>query len=148
MSLNHLWDSILQFLEMGEERFSLEQITDEFNSKATSYGGETVSIRRTLTCDLVLPAWPILGDACILPVEDFIIPELRDNFIDPYHCLFPGDERPKVPPKSKVHASDSEWYALVKGGSGAKYFRRVHLIKFLRTRMVILCSMVPWELIR
>ena len=45
----------------------------------TPYGGEIVSVRRTLTCDLVLPAWPKLGEACVLPVEDFMIPELRDD---------------------------------------------------------------------
>ena len=31
MSLTHLWDSILQFLEFGDEEFSLEEITDELN---------------------------------------------------------------------------------------------------------------------
>ena len=33
MSLNHLWDSILHFLEFGDEEFSLEGIIDELNSE-------------------------------------------------------------------------------------------------------------------
>ena len=49
-------------------------------------------------------------------MEDFITPELRDDLLDPYRCLPPEGEWPKVSPKSKVHASDSEWYALVKEG--------------------------------
>ena len=122
MSLNHLWDSILQFLEFGDEEFSLEKIIDELNSKVTSYGGEIVSVRRTLICDLVLPVWPKLGEACVLPVEDFIIHELRDDLLDPYRCLLPEEGWPKVPPKSKVHATDSEWYALVKEGVGRNIF--------------------------
>ena len=47
MSLNHLWDSILQFLEFANEEFSLEKISDELNSKVTSYGGVIVSVRRS-----------------------------------------------------------------------------------------------------
>ena len=62
-------------------------------SKVTSCGGEIVSIRRTLICELVLPAWPKLGEACVLPVEDLIIPELRDDFSDPYRCLLPEGGR-------------------------------------------------------
>ena len=85
-------------------------------NKVTSYGGEIVSVRRTLICDLVLPAWPMLGEAFVLLVEDFITHELRDDLLDPYRCLLPDEEWPKVPPKSKVHATDSEWYALVKEG--------------------------------
>ena len=56
MSLDHLWDSILHFLESGDEEFSLEGIIDELNSKVTSYGGVMVSVRRALICELVLPA--------------------------------------------------------------------------------------------
>ena len=125
MSLTHLWDSILQFLEFGDEEFSLEKITDELNSKVTSYGGEIVSVRRNLICDLVLPAWPKLGEACVLPIEDFVTQELRDDLLDPYRCLLPEDEWPKVPPKSKVHATDSEWYALVKEGVERKIFGEI-----------------------
>ena len=95
MSINHLWDSILQFLGIGDESFSLEKMIDELNSKVTSYGGEIVSLRRTLICDLVLPAWPKLGEACVIPVEDFIIPELRDDLLESYRRLFPEDEWPK-----------------------------------------------------
>ena len=36
--------------------------------------------------------------------------------------LLPEEEWPKVPPKSKVHATDSEWYALVKEGVERKIF--------------------------
>ena len=125
MLFNHLWDSILQFLEIRDESFSLEKIIVEPNCKVTSYGGEIVAIRRTLICDLILPAWPKLGEACVLPVEDLITLGLHDDLLDPYRCLLPEDEWPKVPPKSKAHASDSEWYALVKEGVERKMFGEI-----------------------
>ena len=56
------------------------------------------------------------------PVEDFITLELRNDLLDPYRCLPPEEERPKVPPKSKVHATDSAWYVLVKEGVERKIF--------------------------
>ena len=98
----------------------------------TPHGGEIVSVRRNLICDLVLPAWPKLGEACVLPVEDFIIHGLRDDLLDPYRCLFLEAEWPKVPPKSKVHATDSEWYALVKEGVERNIFGEIsyeHMFK-------------------
>lgn len=36
--------------------------------------------------------------------------------MNPERCLLPKSEWPKVPPKSKVRASDGEWYSLVKEG--------------------------------
>ena len=62
-----------------------------------------------------ITAWPKLGEACVLLVEDFITHDLRD-FSDPYRCL---------PPKSKVHATDSEWYALVKEGVERNIFGEI-----------------------
>ena len=39
MSLNHLWDSILQLLEFGDEELLFEKIVDELNSKVTLLRG-------------------------------------------------------------------------------------------------------------
>ena len=67
-----------------------------------------------LICSKVLPAWPKSGEACILAVEDFITEELKDDLMNPRRCLLPESELPMVPPKSKVHASEGEWYSLVR----------------------------------
>ena len=79
-----------------------------------NYSGEVVSVRRQIVCSKVLPAWPKAGEACILPVEDFITEELKDDLMNPRRCLIPESEWPKVPPKSKVHASEGEWYSFSK----------------------------------
>ena len=68
----------------------------ELKKKVTSYGGEAVSDRRDLIWRLVLLAWPKLWETCVLPVEDFVTPELRDDFIGPTDACSPkwGGLRP------------------------------------------------------
>ena len=115
-SLSHLWQSILEFLNFEDLSFSIDETSRDLLSKVVSYSGEVVSVRRQLVCSEVLPAWPKAGEACILNIENFITEELRDDLMNPERCLLPKSEWPKVPPKSKVHASDGEWYSLVKEG--------------------------------
>ena len=76
-------------------------------------------------CELVLPAWPKKGEACLLPVEEFVTPELRDDLLNPNRCLLPKEEWPQAPPKSKVHASDSEWYSIVQEGVARNIFGEI-----------------------
>ena len=129
----------LSFLDEGGGYLSLENILSEPDSKVTSYGGEIVSVRRTLVRDLVLPAWPEKGEACLSPVEEFVTRELRDDLLNPERCLLPKEEWPKVPPRSRAHASDSEWYALVQEGVGRNIFGEVTYKRCLRTLMGTLC---------
>ena len=86
------------------------------------YLGEAVSVRRQLICSKVLPAWLKSGEACILAVEDFITEEPKGDLTNPKRCLLPDSEWPKVPLKSKVHASEGEWYSLVKEGFARGFF--------------------------
>ena len=58
-------------------------------------------------------------------------------------CSLREEEWPKVPPKSKVHATDSEWYALVKEGVGRKVFGEIPYGEIFKT-LVTLSSMEPW----
>ena len=39
-------------------------------------------------------------------MEDSITEEFKVDLVNPKRCLLPESEWPKVPPKSKVHASD------------------------------------------
>ena len=45
--------------------------------------------------------------------------------MNPKRCLLPESEWPKVPPKSEVHASEGEWYSLVKEGFARGIFGEV-----------------------
>ena len=115
-SLRHIWEIVVEFLEFEDFEISTDELKTELMSKIINYSGEVVSVRRQLICSMVLPAWPKSGEACILAVEDFITEELKDDLMNPRRSLLPESEWPKVPPKSKVHASDGEWYSLVTEG--------------------------------
>ena len=107
--------------------------------------GEVVSVRRQLICSKVLPALLKSGEACILAVEDFITEDSKDDLMNPKRCLLPESEWPKVPPKSKVHASDGEWYSLVTEGFARGIVGDVSYEQVLRIQMANRCSMELWE---
>ena len=124
-SLRHIWETIVDFIKFEDFEFSIDELRTELLSKIVNYSGEVVSVRRQIVCSKVLPAWPKAGEACILPAEDFITEELKDDLMNPKRCLLPESDWPKVPPKSKVHATDDEWYSLVKEGSARGIFGEV-----------------------
>ena len=64
----------------------------------------------------VIPVWPKEGSACVCDVALFADEELRDDLLCPRRCLLSEADWPSTPQVSKVHASDPEWYALVKAG--------------------------------
>ena len=115
----------MNLLSLKDFAFSTDELKTELLSKIFNYSGEVVSIRRHLICSKVLPAWLKAGEACILAVEDFIIEELKDDLMNPKRRLLPESEWPKVPPKSKAHASNGEWYSLVKEGFARGIFGEV-----------------------
>ena len=114
-SLRHIWETVLEFIEFEGFEGSDDGLKTELLSKVVNYSGEVVSVRRQLICSKVLPAWPNAGEACILAAGDFVTEGLKDDLMNP-RCLLPESEWPKVPPKSKVHASDGERYSLAKEG--------------------------------
>ena len=83
-------------------------------------------------CARVLPAWPEKGQACLFPVTDFVGEELRDDLLDPTRCLLPRAQWPESTPRSKVHATDAEWYSLVKAGAKLGIFGQVTEGKLFR----------------
>ena len=71
-------------------------------------------MRRQLVATKVAAAWPKVGCAAVCNIMEFIDPHLRDAISEPRRCLIPEADWPTETPRSKVHASDSEWYALCK----------------------------------
>ena len=87
-----------------------------------NYSGEQVSVRRDLVDDKVIPAWPKIGVAVVCPIGNFINEHLDDDVEDPRRCLLPEPEWPEEVPRSKVHASDAEWYSVCKAGAARGIF--------------------------
>ena len=65
----------------------------------------------------VIPAWPKVGNACVAPMFSFVDSKLKAELLDTEAILLPESEWPKTTPKSKVYASDSEWYDICQAGS-------------------------------
>ena len=69
-----------------------------------------MSVLRQLKADLVLPTWPLAGEAASVDVLALLDGDMLDDICDVWRCLLPESEWPSEPAVSRVHASDSEWY--------------------------------------
>ncbi|CAK0808859.1 unnamed protein product [Prorocentrum cordatum] len=128
----HLWEAAAELLAEGGPAPSARQIRADLATRQTDYMGEPVSVRRQLVASKVLPAWPRAGEAAAVPVTRFLDGELLDDVLNPSSCLLPPDEWPLDPPCSRVHASDREWYKIVKEGAARGIFAEVPEDKIFR----------------
>ena len=124
-TLEHCFSAAFHFLATESEFTPIGDLRSHLQTIRLGYQGETISIRRELICSKVLPAWPQKGTACLFPIVDYVHEELVDDLLNPARCLLPQDQWPAKTPKSKVFATDSEWYALVKQGAAIGLFGRV-----------------------
>ena len=113
-ALCHLFACAAEFLDRKATPFDLAQETKDLNSRRIDYAGNTVSVRRRIVCDKVVPVWPKVGEAAVLPIIDYIDPHLAAELQNPRGCLKPVEDWPARTPKSGVYADDHEWFALVR----------------------------------
>ena len=103
-----------------------EQIKD-LDAKVCGYGGDVVSVRRQLVADKVIPAWPKPEESCVAAIIEFMPEEIRDDLSDPSRCLLPKDQWPVARPRSKVHATNAEWYSICKAAAARNLFGTIAL---------------------
>ena len=115
-AIAHLYQAALAMARSSQVVPALPEVRAELRSRLTGYDGQTVSRLRQLVAAKVIPTWPEASEVAVVPIEDLLEGELRDDVLDPMRCLIPVDQWPDAPPTSKVHASDSEWYDLCKEG--------------------------------
>ena len=115
-ALRHLWTCSQLFLPRGAIPLSLDEHRQALRDRAPDYARGTVSVRRRLVADKVVPAWPKIGHACVPPIISLVNDELKAELESPDNILLPVSEWPLATPLSKVHASDDEWYAICKAG--------------------------------
>ena len=72
--------------------------------------------------DRVVPAWPSKDKTCVANVVKFLDAELKEDVCDPLRCVLPQEQWPDVPPRSRVHAADDEWYKLCAAASDIGLF--------------------------
>ena len=86
------------------------------SSKRYDYAGRPVEYMEDLVCEKVVMAWPRIGHAGIQPIESFLTPETLAAFQDPHKLLLPWERMPSNAPRSRVRASDAEWFKIVRAG--------------------------------
>ena len=120
--LRHLWCSAYSFLGRGVVPFSLTESITSLKERGTDYSGGAVSVRRRLEAAKVIPAWPKVGHACVVPIFHLVDSELQAELSSPDSILLPESEWPAVTPSSSVHADDDEWYDICVAGHARKMF--------------------------
>ena len=73
-------------------------------------------MRRKLIASKVIPAWPKVGKACVVPIQGLVDEELRAELEAPDSILLPESEWPSTTPKSTVHATEDEWFQICRAG--------------------------------
>eukprot|EP00435_Cladocopium_sp_Y103_P042108 s410_g11.t1 len=83
------------------------------SSKKYDYAGRPVEYMEDLECSKVLMAWPKVGQAGIQPIEAFLTDETKASLQDPAKLLLPRERMPTNAIRSRVRASDAEWFKIV-----------------------------------
>lgn len=120
-----MFNDCSNYLAVPALPFSLREERSELLHRKISYHGEVISVRRQLEAELVIPTWPKVGEACVCPIVDHIDGHLRDDLLDPWRCILPQSLWPAETPRSKVHATDAEWYKLCKAAGERGMFEPV-----------------------
>eukprot|EP00435_Cladocopium_sp_Y103_P074422 s46_g48.t1 len=67
-----------------------------------------------LIASRVEPAWPKVQEAAIQPITRYLSEETKAALLEPQRLLLPPDKMPQRAPRSRVRASDTEWFAICK----------------------------------
>eukprot|EP00438_Fugacium_kawagutii_P025579 Skav215575 [mRNA] locus=scaffold2748:77089:83434:- [translate_table: standard] len=86
------------------------------SSKKFDYAGRPIEYMEDLQCSKILPCWPVKGQAAIQPLENFLSKETKEVFDHPERLLLAPELMPENALRSKVRATDDEWYRIVAEG--------------------------------
>ena len=132
--LRHVAIAAQEFLKFPDEAFDLQSEKVSLLERRISYSGDCVSVKRELTAHQVIPAWPKVGDACVVAIRDVIDAHLRAEIDHPEACLLPGAELPSVTPRSKVYSNNSEWHLLCEAACARGLFVPIAEDKIFRNQ--------------
>eukprot|EP00438_Fugacium_kawagutii_P020465 Skav206770 [mRNA] locus=scaffold167:518352:522925:+ [translate_table: standard] len=95
------------------------------SSKKFDYAGRPVEYMEDLQCSRILPCWPKVGQAAVQPLENFLSAETREIFDHPERLLLAPEMMPKKALRSKVRATDDEWFRICKEAAARGMMRPV-----------------------
>lgn len=106
--------ALLEHLEeSGEKVACFDEAMAPLATARFGYDGEPIVVMEDIDAELVVEAWPAVGEAAVQEAVDFVPPELKASLLDPRACLLLLHEWPDRTPVSKVRASDEEWEKVV-----------------------------------
>ena len=112
--LNHLWQSAAEFLSVPSVPFDLADQRFDLANRRVFYSGDFVCTREKICCNVVVPMWPVIGEAAVRPIIRHIEPHLSAEIASPRACLRPVEDWPTQTPRSCVFADEHEWYATIR----------------------------------
>ncbi|CAE7799530.1 unnamed protein product [Symbiodinium sp. CCMP2592] len=83
------------------------------SSRSRDYEGNMVERVGEIQADLVIGAWPNVGEAAVASVVDFLSGDALHAVISPKPHFKRGSDQPRTSKKGKVHASQEEWNKVV-----------------------------------
>eukprot|EP00435_Cladocopium_sp_Y103_P020999 s1020_g5.t1 len=92
---------------LGEARAALA-------SKKFDYAGAPLEYMEDLVATKIEPAWPSPREAAIQPIVKYLSEETKQALLEPRRLLLPPDKMPHRAPRSRVRATDDEWFAIYK----------------------------------
>eukprot|EP00438_Fugacium_kawagutii_P015911 Skav211119 [mRNA] locus=scaffold2659:123518:130322:- [translate_table: standard] len=113
-AVSHLAETIGDNIICADGLPTLGECDKLLASKKFDYAGRPVEYMEDLVCERVLPAWPKAGQAGIQPIEDFLSSETRALRTRPEGLLLAPEMMPRNALRSRVRATDKEWFHLVK----------------------------------
>eukprot|EP00435_Cladocopium_sp_Y103_P049951 s206_g15.t1 len=111
--LEHLCDAVKHLEDSGQVVTSFEEAAKPLAAAKFGYDGEPIMVMEDIEADLVIQAWPSVGQAAVQDAVDFVPEPLKARLLDPRSCLLPLHEWPERPPVAKVRATDEEWEKVV-----------------------------------
>ena len=95
---------------------SLGQARELLASKRYDYAGAPIEYMEDLIAEKVAPAWLRPSEAGVQPIERYLSAETADAFKYPDRLLLPPGKMLEKAPRSRVRASDEEWFKSCKMG--------------------------------
>eukprot|EP00438_Fugacium_kawagutii_P013115 Skav209586 [mRNA] locus=scaffold1607:39438:42899:+ [translate_table: standard] len=105
---------------------SLGECEKLLTSKKYDYAGRPVEYMQDLECHRVLPAWPQIGHAAVAPIEEFLEEKTRQELANPRQLLLAKEKMPYKAKRSKVRATDHEWFKIVQAAHKRGMMMPVH----------------------
>ena len=96
----------------GDKLGTLGEAKKLLMSKKYDYAGRPVEYMEDLIFEKVKPAWPKKGEAGVSSIMKYLSEETRKQMERPQDLLLPLDMMPAKSPRSRVRASDQEWFKL------------------------------------